>query len=382
MSRALWTHLVKDLRIEWRSKEAINSMLFFALLVVVLFSLAFDPRGAVAREIAGGVLTVALLFASVSALNQAWAREIRHQVLDAQRMAPSSGSDLLLAKIIANFLFVTIVQVVLAPVFMVMYNLRVVGNGWLLVLVLPLGTWALVANGTFFAALSIRSRNRELLLPLILFPIFMPALHGHGAGHPVDPDRRKRSDLVDQAAARLRHHLHHREPAAVRGGAARGMRPCRHGREIFVATNITPAHPRLRIGNSQAAPDAQRRPAVPYSISTLLTRNLHQVFGEIDSARRRAAMDEIYNEDVVFYDPKGGVFRGRDEIDRIAGAIKATHPDFQYQPIAEPEEVGDGGRVQWVSGRPGEAPAYAGTDFIIARDGRISAIYLFFEKLN
>jgi len=178
MSSALWTHLVKDLRIEWRSKEAINSMLFFALLVVVLFSLAFDPRGSFSRTIAGGVLTVALLFASVSALNQAWAREIRHQVLDAQRMAPTSGSDLLLAKIIANFLFVTIVQAVLAPVFMVMYNLRVLGNGWQLLLVLPLGTWALVANGTFFAALSIRSRNRELLLPLILFPIFMPALMG------------------------------------------------------------------------------------------------------------------------------------------------------------------------------------------------------------
>jgi len=178
MSWALWTHLVKDLRIEWRSKEAINSMLFFALLVVVLFSLAFDPQGSFSRNIAGGVLTVALLFASVSSLNQAWAREIRHQVLDAQRMAPTPASDLLLAKIIANFLFVTIVQAALAPVFMVMYNLRVLGNPWLLLLVLPLGTWALVANGTFFAALSIRSRNRELLLPLILFPIFMPALMG------------------------------------------------------------------------------------------------------------------------------------------------------------------------------------------------------------
>jgi hypothetical protein len=59
----------------------------------------------------------------------------------------------------------------------------------------------------------------------------------------------------------------------------------------------------------------------------------------------------------------------RDEIDRVAGAIKATHPDFRYQPIAEPEELGDSGRIQWVSGRPGEPPAYAGTDFIIAQDG-------------
>ena len=120
---------------------------------------------------------------------------------------------------------------------------------------------------------------------------------------------------------------------------------------------------------------------MPYSISTLLTRNLHDIFGENDPAPRRAAIDEIFTEDCMFYDPKGGVYRGRDEVDRIAGEVKATHPDFRYQPIAEPEEVGNGGRVQWVSGRPGEAPAYAGTDFIIARDGRIAAVYLFFDKL-
>ena len=117
-----------------------------------------------------------------------------------------------------------------------------------------------------------------------------------------------------------------------------------------------------------------------YSIPTLLTRNLHDVFGENDPARRRAAIDEIFTEDCVFYQP-GGVYRGRNEIDRIAGAIKATHPEFRYQPIAKPEESGNGGRVQWVSGRPGEAPAHAGTDFIVSRDGRIAALYLFFDKL-
>jgi hypothetical protein len=117
------------------------------------------------------------------------------------------------------------------------------------------------------------------------------------------------------------------------------------------------------------------------SISILLTRNLHDVFGENDAARRRAAIDEIFTEDCVFYDPTRGAHRGRDEIDRVAGAIRATHPDFRYQPIAEPEELGNGGRIQWVSGRPGEAPPYAGTDFIIARDGRIAALYLFFDKL-
>jgi hypothetical protein len=118
-----------------------------------------------------------------------------------------------------------------------------------------------------------------------------------------------------------------------------------------------------------------------YSISTLLTRNLHDVFGENDGTRRRAAIDEIYTGDCVFYDPTGGVYRGRDEIDRVAGKLKATHPDFRYHPIVGPEELGNGGRIQWVSGRPGEAPAYAGTDFIIARDGQIAALYLFFDKL-
>jgi hypothetical protein len=118
-----------------------------------------------------------------------------------------------------------------------------------------------------------------------------------------------------------------------------------------------------------------------YSISTLLTRNLQDVFGENDPARRRVAIDEIFTDDCVFYDPNGGVHCGRDEIDRVAGAVKATHPDFRYQPITAPEEVGNGGRIQWVSGRPGEAPAYAGTDFIIVRDGRIAAVYLFFDKL-
>jgi heme exporter protein B len=170
------SHLRKDLRIEWRSREAINSMLFFALLVVVLFSMAFDPTQATSREIAGGVLCVATLFASVSALNQAWAREIRHQVLDALRMTPSDGAALFLAKVLANFLFVSVVQLVLGPIFFIFYNLHPLGDAWLLLAVVPLGTWALVSNGTFFAALSIRSRNRELLLPLILFPIFLPAL--------------------------------------------------------------------------------------------------------------------------------------------------------------------------------------------------------------
>ena len=183
MPRPPWlTHLGKDLRLEWRSKDAINAMLFFALLVVVLFSLAFDPTREVSRQIAGGVLTVATMFAGVSALNQAWARELRHQVLDAQRMTGAPGAALFLGKVLANFIFVTVVEMILAPLFVIFYNLQAAGNGWLLFAILPLGTWALVVNGTFFAALSLRTKSRELLLPLLLFPIFIPALLGMVSG--------------------------------------------------------------------------------------------------------------------------------------------------------------------------------------------------------
>jgi heme exporter protein B len=174
--RAVWVQLAKDLRLEWRSKDALNAMLFLALLVVVLFSLAFDPTRAQSREIAGGILCVAILFAATGALNQAWTRELRGGVLDAQRISPAPPSALLLGKVLANFLFVSVVEVVLAPLFTVFYNLDVKGNPALLLAILPLGTWSLVGNGVFFAALSIRARSRELLLPLLLFPIFIPAL--------------------------------------------------------------------------------------------------------------------------------------------------------------------------------------------------------------
>ena len=129
-------------------------------------------------------------------------------------------------------------------------------------------------------------------------------------------------------------------------------------------------------------PVSQSKPSVEKSlISTLLARNLTDVFGENDSARRRVAINEIFTEDCVFYEP-GGVHRGRDEIHRVAGEIRAANPDFRYKLIAPPEEVGNGGRVQWVEGRPDETPVFAGTDFVIACEGRIAAVYLFFDKLR
>jgi heme exporter protein B len=168
--------LMKDLRLEWRSKDAINSMLFFALLVVVIFSFSFDPTAEESRRIAGGLVWVAFLFAAVVALNQTWARELRNQVLDAYRVSPAPANSLFLAKALGNFIFVSVLEALMTPLFIVFYNLRALGPAYQLPCVAALGTWALVVNGTFFAAMSLRTRSREIMLPLLLFPISLPAL--------------------------------------------------------------------------------------------------------------------------------------------------------------------------------------------------------------
>jgi heme exporter protein B len=171
-----WATLAKDLRLEWRSKDAINAMLFFALLVVVIFSFSFDPTAEESRRIAGGLIWVAFLFAAVVALNQTWARELRNQVLDAYRVSPAPATSLFLAKAAGNFIFVSLLEALMTPLFIVFYNLRALGPVYQLVIIAVVGTWALVVNGTFFAAISVRTRSREIMLPLLLFPITIPAL--------------------------------------------------------------------------------------------------------------------------------------------------------------------------------------------------------------
>ena len=170
--------LAKDLRLEWRSKDAINSMLFFSLLVVVIFSFSFEPTAEESRRIAGGLVWVAFLFAAIVVLNQTWARELRNHVLDAYRVSPAPANSLFLAKAIGNFIFVIVLEALMTPLFIAFYRLRAIGPAWELIPIAILGTWALVVNGTFFAAISLRTRSREVMLPLLLFPISVPALLG------------------------------------------------------------------------------------------------------------------------------------------------------------------------------------------------------------
>jgi hypothetical protein len=111
-------------------------------------------------------------------------------------------------------------------------------------------------------------------------------------------------------------------------------------------------------------------------IIELLHRNLQEVFGEGDAARRRAAIDQLYTDDCLLYVPPG-VFVGRDALDKFAGDLRATHPHFAYTPHGEAQALHNSGILAWGSGPRGEAPDYTGLDVIIVRDERIAALYVF-----
>jgi hypothetical protein len=114
-------------------------------------------------------------------------------------------------------------------------------------------------------------------------------------------------------------------------------------------------------------------------VATLLNRNLPEVFGEGDPVRRKAAIRELYAEDCVLYVPPG-TFVGHDALDKFAGDLRATHPHFVYTPHGEPQVLHNSARLAWGSGPKGETPAYTGVDFIIVRDGKIAALYVYLDS--
>ena len=115
------------------------------------------------------------------------------------------------------------------------------------------------------------------------------------------------------------------------------------------------------------------------TIEMLLNRNLPEVFGEGDPARRRAAIRQLYTEDCVLYAPPG-ILVGHDALDRFAGELRATHPHYVYTPLGAAQVLHNSGRLAWASGPKGEAHAYTGVDFIIVRDGRIAALYVYLDS--
>jgi heme exporter protein B len=174
--RATLVMLERELRAEFRTRELLNTTIVFALIVIILFSFAFEPVSSEARRLGPGLLWIACLFAGSLMLNPTFAREQVNDTLSALRMAPVSGFAILAAKMIANFIFLSLAELILVPIFDVLYNVPLWQAAGRLALVMALGTAGLVITGTVFAALSARARMRELLLPLLLLPILAPLL--------------------------------------------------------------------------------------------------------------------------------------------------------------------------------------------------------------
>lgn len=169
---------LKDLRAELRTKEAINAALGFSIVILLMFSFAFDPEAEYVAEIAGGLLWIVFAFAGTLVLNRSFAREIPNDCLDALIAAPIPGASLFLGKAIANYVLLMAVELISLPVFGIFYNVRWTRQLGQLLLVLALGTWALTVIGTFMSALTVNIRLREVMLPMLTYPLLAPALMG------------------------------------------------------------------------------------------------------------------------------------------------------------------------------------------------------------
>jgi heme exporter protein B len=174
--RQTFTVMAKDLRSELRTKEAVNASLSFALVILILFSFAFDPTSETTREIAGGLLWLVFAFAGVLVLNRSFARELPNDCLEALISSPVPGAALFLGKALANYVLLLAIEVVCLPVFGVFYNVTWYSQPAQLALVLVLATWGVTVVGTVFSALTVNLRLREVMLPMLVYPVLIPCL--------------------------------------------------------------------------------------------------------------------------------------------------------------------------------------------------------------
>lgn len=174
----VWTIAAKDLRSEWRTREALNASLAFSITILVLFSFAFDPDNPEIKIdlLAAGLLWMVYSFAAALALNRTFARELQNDCLDALLAAPIPASALFLGKTLANFALLMVIEVISLGAFSFLYNVQIAAHIGQVLLVIALGTWPMAAMGTFFSALTVNLRLRELMLPVLIYPALVPAL--------------------------------------------------------------------------------------------------------------------------------------------------------------------------------------------------------------
>ena len=172
--KALSAIVRKDLRVEWRSKELISSMLVFSLLVIFIFNFAMELETNLRASLSSGVLWVTLVFAGTLGLNRSMAAEKDRGCLDGLLLAPVDRSAIYLGKALANWIFMLLVAAIVLPIFSILYSTNLFHAG--IILVIVLGSAGYVAVGTLLSAMTAQTRTRDMLLPILLFPLVVPIL--------------------------------------------------------------------------------------------------------------------------------------------------------------------------------------------------------------
>jgi heme exporter protein B len=176
--RQAWTVAAKDLRSELRTKEAVTASLAFSLAILVLFSFAFDPGNSEVNILAvsGGLLWLVFSFAGALSLNRSFARELQNDCLDALIASPAPTGALFVGKALANYALLMAVEIISLGIFSVFYDVKVMMYFWPLLLTMLLTTWAITIIGTLFSALTVNLRMREVMLPILTYPLLIPPL--------------------------------------------------------------------------------------------------------------------------------------------------------------------------------------------------------------
>lgn len=164
----------KDLAAEWRSREMISGMLVFALLVVFIFNFALELNPATRSSVTAGVLWVTFSFAGTLGLNRSMAAEKDRGCLDGLLLAPVDRTALYFGKMLSNLVFMLAVAVIVMPVYSVLYTVNLMQPG--LWVVVALGSLGYVSVGTLLASMAVQARTRDILLPILLFPVLIPLL--------------------------------------------------------------------------------------------------------------------------------------------------------------------------------------------------------------
>lgn len=169
---------MKDLKIEMRSKEVLLSMLIFVLIVVAIFQFAFEPGTKDASDYAPGLLWVAFTFAGVLGLSRTFMIEKENDCLQGLMLCPVDRGAIFLGKMIANIIFMGVMEAIALPLFSIFSNFNILPHLKWLALIMALSTIGFSCVGTLFSSMSVNTKTREVMLPILLFPIIVPIIIG------------------------------------------------------------------------------------------------------------------------------------------------------------------------------------------------------------